>query len=279
MNYYRMNLLNPSIIRTFTKTKQMDFYIITGVSRGIGEAIARKLLVHGNTLFCVSRTMNEDLVETASSMHIPLYYHEADLSIQGSSESFMREVFTRIDPEMASRIALINNAGMLEPIAPIELASPAMMEKHLMLNLLAPSILISNFIEKTLKLPIPKVVLNISSGASTFPYSGWAMYCASKAGIDMLTRTIGLEQSSAVHPVKLIALAPGIVDTAMQTQIRHTERSMFAEKDKFIKLHEEGKLSDPQSVAGVIAASLFNPDIPQGCILNIDQLKEYSVRS
>jgi benzil reductase ((S)-benzoin forming) len=254
----------------------MDYYIITGVSRGIGEAIARKLLVHGNTLFCTSRTMNEDLVETASSMHIPLYYHEADLSIHGSAELFMYELFTRIDPLKAKHLALVNNAGMLEPVAPLELANPALMEKHLMLNLLAPSILISNFISKAMGFAIPKVVLNISSGASASPYSGWAMYCSSKAGLDMLTRTVGLEQSSAVNPVTLMALAPGIVDTAMQTQIRHTDKSLFAEKDKFVKLHEEGKLTDPQTVASVIAGSLFNPAIPQGSILTIDQLRNYS---
>ena len=269
----------PIKIRTFTKIKQMDYYIITGVSRGIGEAIARKLLIHGNTLFCTSRTMNEDLVETAASMHIPMFYHEADLSIRGSAELFMHEVFTRIDPLKANRLALVNNAGMLEPVAPLELANPALMEKHLMLNLLAPSILISNFINKAKELAIQKVVLNIPSGASSFPYSGWAMYCASKAGLDMLTRTVGLEQSSAVNPVKLMALAPGIVDTAMQTQIRHTDKSLFAEKDKFVKLHEEGKLTDPQTVAAVIAGSLFNPAIPQGSILTIDQLRNYSTQS
>jgi benzil reductase ((S)-benzoin forming) len=269
----------PLKIRTFTKTTPMHFYIITGVSRGIGEAIARKLLVHGNTLFCISRTMNEELVDTASSMHVPLYYHEADLSVHGSVEQFMHEVFARIDPERATHIALINNAGMLEPIAPIELANPGMMEKHLMLNLLAPATLISNFITKTKKLSIPKVVLNISSGASSFPYAGWSMYCASKAGLDMLTRTVGLEQTDIDFPVKLMALAPGIVDTSMQTQIRHTPRSMFSEKDKFIKLHEEGKLTKPESVAAIIAASLFNPEIPQGSILNIDQLKEYAIYS
>jgi benzil reductase ((S)-benzoin forming) len=255
----------------------MDFYIITGVSRGIGEAIARKLLLHNNTIFCVSRTMNEDLVETASSMRVPLYYHESDLSARGSAESFMHDVFSRIDPERVSRIALINNAGMLEPIAPIEHANPMIMEKHLLLNLLAPALLISHFIEKTKQLRIPKVVLNITSGAATYPYSGWAMYCASKAGLNMLTRTIGMEQATADHPVKLIALAPGIVDTAMQTQIRHTDKTFFAEKDSFVKLHEEGKLTNPETVAGIIADSLFNPGIQQGSILSIDQLKEFCV--
>jgi benzil reductase ((S)-benzoin forming) len=259
------------------KNKAMNYYIITGVSRGIGEAIARKLLVHGNTLFCASRTMNEDLVETASSMQIPLFYHETDLSVHGATESFMHEVFTHIVPERAARIALINNAGMLEPIAPIELAQADLMEKHILLNLLAPALLISNFISRYNTLPIPKVILNISSGASTYSYAGWSMYCSSKAGLDMLTRTVGLEQSYSTHPVKLMALAPGIVNTAMQTQIRHVDSSLFAEKDKFVHLHDEGKLSSPESVAEIIVSSLFNPEIPQGSILNIDQLKNYTV--
>jgi len=254
----------------------MDFYIITGVSRGIGEAIARKYLVHGNTLFCASRTMNEDLVETAASKHVPLLYYETDLSAHGSAESFMHEVFSRIDPGKASRIALINNAGMLEPIAPIHLANHLIMEKHLMLNLLAPALLISGFISGTKGLSIPKVILSLSSGASTIPFAGWSMYCASKAGLDMITRTVGLEQADVAYAVKLLSLAPGIVDTAMQTQIRHTDKSLFAEKDTFTKLHDEGKLSSPESVAEVISASLFNPAIPQGSIFTIEQLKEFS---
>jgi benzil reductase ((S)-benzoin forming) len=256
----------------------MDFFIITGVSRGIGEAIARKLLMHGNTLFCASRTMNEDLVETASSMHVPLFYHETDLSEQGSSEAFMHEVFSRIDPERIKRIALINNAGMLEPISPIEMATTLMMERHLKLNLLAPAILISNFIERTNHLSVPKVILNISSGAAVYPYAGWSMYCASKAGLNMLTKSVGLEQTGKEFPVKILSLAPGIVNTAMQTQIRHTDKSLFAEKDKFVQLHEDGLLSSPESVASTIASSIFNASLPQGGVLSIDQLSEYTSR-
>jgi benzil reductase ((S)-benzoin forming) len=254
----------------------MDYFIITGVSRGIGEAIARKLLRKGNTLFCTSRTMNEDLVETASSLDVPLFYYEADLVEKGSSEKFMHEVFSRIIPDSSTRIALINNAGMLEPISRIENADPEVMEKHLKLNLLAPAVLSSLFIKQSGNLPIVKVILNISSGASAYPYAAWAMYCASKAGLDMLTRTIGLEQSTSLHPVKTLALAPGIVDTNMQTQIRQSDAGQFIEKDKFIKLHEERKLSDPAVVAGIIVKALFNPEIPQGEVMNIDQLKSYT---
>jgi len=255
----------------------MDFYIVTGTSRGIGEAIVKRLIRHGNTIFCVSRTINEDLVDTASALHIPLYYHEADLSLPASADEFLHEVFSRIDPERAGRIALINNAGMLDPVAPIELVKPEQIEKHLQLNLLAPMILISGFIHRTAFWQVPKVVLNISSGASTFPYAGWAAYCTSKAGLDMLTRTVGLEQSKKEHPVKMMAVAPGIVDTAMQTQIRHTDSALFGDRQSFIRLHEEGRLSNPDTVAGIITASLFNPDIPQGSVLTIDQLKAYTV--
>jgi len=255
----------------------MDHFIITGTSRGIGAAIANRLLVQGNALYCVSRTMNEDLVERASSQHIPLYYHETDLSSLGLAERFLGEVFSKIDLTMAGRIALINNAGMLEPIAPLGHTRPELMEKHLALNLLTPAVLMSGFIRYTFGYSIPKVILNISSGASTIPYSGWSMYCASKAGLNMLSRTAGLEQSVAVEPVRIFALAPGIVDTSMQTLIRHTDPEYFSEKEFFVKLHSEGRLSDPDLVAGIITGSLFNPAIPQGGVLTIDQLKEFVV--
>jgi benzil reductase ((S)-benzoin forming) len=255
----------------------MDYYIVTGVSRGIGAAIARSLLMQGNTIFCASRTINEDLVDTASSLHIPLFYHETDLSEPGAPEKFLHEVFTRVDPVKARRIALINNAGMLEPMIPIDLAHSDIMGKHIRLNLLAPSILSSLFISDTRALPIPKVILNISSGASSYPYAGWAMYCASKAGLDMFTKAVGLEQSAVENPAKIFAIAPGIVDTAMQTLIRQTDKANFSEKEMFVKIHEAGRLISPENVASVIVNTLFNNKIPQGGVLTIDQLKSYQV--
>ena len=74
----------------------MNYYIITGTSRGIGEAIARKLITAGNTIFAVSRTMNEDLTELASSLNVPLFYSEADLSVAAEAEAFIKEVFLSI---------------------------------------------------------------------------------------------------------------------------------------------------------------------------------------
>jgi len=87
----------------------MNYYIITGTSRGIGEALAKSVIEPGNTLFAVSRTMNEDLVEYASSLNVPVFYHEADLSKRDQAELFIKSVFEKIHLTDNDKIALINN--------------------------------------------------------------------------------------------------------------------------------------------------------------------------
>jgi benzil reductase ((S)-benzoin forming) len=252
----------------------MDYYIVTGSSRGIGEALTRKLIASGNTIFAVSRTLNEDLVELASSLNVPLFYHEADLSLPEIAESFILDVFDRIKPGPFDRIALINNAGMLEPVSPVKSIDFALAQKHLNLNLLTPMILSSVFLDKTDGLDIQKVILNISSGASFIAYSGWSVYCSSKAGLDMLTQVAGLEQTAVLNPSKIFALSPGIIETAMQELIRTTDETLFPERDKFIRLHEEGKLSNPEDIAQIIVNTIFNANIVSGSVVTINQLKE-----
>ncbi len=252
----------------------MNYYIITGASRGIGEALTRKLIVKGNTLFAVSRTMNEDLVELASNLDVPLYYTEADLSSAEASESFIRSVFDKVHLKENDRIALINNAGMLNPVGPLKSTDFAMAEKQLHLNLLAPMILSSIFIAKTEKFDNPRVILNMTSGAAFYPYSGWSIYCSSKAGLDMFTKVAGLELSAEKHPLIIFALAPGIIETGMQESIRETDLALFPDRDKFISLHEEGKLAKPEDVAEIILCTIFNNSLVTGSVVTIDQLKE-----
>ena len=252
----------------------MNYYIITGTSRGIGEALAKSVIEPGNTLFAVSRTMNEDLVEYASSLNVPVFYHEADLSKRDQAELFINSVFEKIHLTDNDKIALINNAGMLEPVAPVKSIDFEMTEKHLNLNLLAPFILSSVFLAKTATFAIPKVVLNISSGASSNAFSGWSVYCSSKAGLDMLTITAGLEQNAEQHPATIFALAPGIIETGMQELIRNTDENLFPDRNVFIQLYEEGKLAKVEDVAQIILHSLFSPAIETGSVLTIEQLKE-----
>jgi benzil reductase ((S)-benzoin forming) len=252
----------------------MDYYIITGASRGIGEALTRKLIKPGNTLFAVSRNMNEDLVELAAGLNVPLFYFEYDLCFREQAELFINEVFSHIQLSESDRIALINNAGMLEPVAPLKSIDFELAEKHLNLNFMAPLVLSSVFISKTADLNIPKVILNISSGASFIPYSGWSVYCSSKAGLDMLTKVAGLEQKAEKYPVKIFGLAPGIIETAMQETIRKTDEGLFPERANFIKLYEDGMLAKPDEVARVILKTLYSNKILSGSVVTIDHLKE-----
>lgn len=251
----------------------MNYYIITGASRGIGAALTHKLIAPGNTLFAVSRNLNEDLVELAASLNVPLFYYEADLSVREEAENFITDVFSKIHLASFDRIALINNAGMLEPVSPIKSIDFALAEKHLHLNLLTPMILSSVFLAQTANLDIPKVILNITSAASFNAYSGWSVYCSSKAGLEMFTQVAGLEQDTEPQAVKVFALAPGRIETSMQELIRTTDESLFPERDKFIRLHEEGKLSNPEDIAHIIYHTIFNFDIASGSIVNINQLK------
>ena len=253
----------------------MNYIIITGTSRGIGEAIAGKLLENGNILFCISRTMNEHLIETASGKGIPLYYYEGDISKPMVAVTILKDIFQKIVFSDHDRIALINNAGTIEPIGPAGKLKTGDIEQHYRTNLLAPALLINHFIKLCAGAAVQKVILNISSGASEYPYHGWSMYCSSKAGLDMLTRTIALEQDMVPNPVKLFALKPGIVETSMQKLIRQAKPGNFHEKEKFIKLHNDGLLIKPEEVADTIAGTLFADTIPQGALLSLKQLKEY----
>jgi benzil reductase ((S)-benzoin forming) len=251
----------------------MSHYIITGTSRGIGEAIANKLLQPGNTLYCASRGMNEELVERAVSAGVPIFYFNNDLSDPDEVAEFSLQVWSRITPENIKRISLINNAGMLSPIGPIERNDPGKLADHFHLNLLAPILLSSVFLKHTATWSIPKTILNISSGAADSPYYGWSAYCSSKAALDMFTRTVALEQTHAAHPTKIVSIAPGIVETAMQSEIRNTAQKDFRDLEKFVKLHEEGKLSSPEYVADIIVKALFDDTIASGSVTDIWHLK------
>jgi len=250
----------------------MNYFIITGASRGIGEALTRKLLFSGSTIFAVSRTLNEDLIELAASLQVPLYFYETDLSLPIEAEHFINSIFDKIQLKALDKIALINNAGMIEPIAPVKSTDFEKAEKHLNLNMLAPFILSSVFISRTENMYIPKVILNISSGAAFIPYKGWSVYCSSKAGLDMITKVAGLEQSGEPNPVNIFAISPGIIETGMQELIRNTDISQFPERDMFRSLFEEGKLSKPDDVAQVIIHSLFSTSIKTGSVMTIDEL-------
>ena len=72
--------------------------------------------------------------------------------------------------------------------------------------------------------------------------AGQATYCAAKAGMDNLSRAVALDQASCSdNGAKIVSLAPGVVDTDMQIQLRSSERQRFSRSQTFVKLKESGQ--------------------------------------
>lgn len=247
-------------------------YIISGCSRGIGAAIARQCTGSDNYVIGLSRTEVPELSEFMASTSTHFRFIQTDLSKPNRVEQLSTELFSSLQREETSRLTLINNAGMLEPIAPCGSEQDDLVISHIQLNLIAPMLLSSAMIRFTKDWDIPKTILNISSGAATNPYYGWSSYCSSKAGLAMFTRCVALEQEEAEFPCKILAIAPGIVDTAMQDTIRTKRAEDFPMLEKFIQLKENGHLRDPAQVASDLLKLIHSSETKQGTLADLKSL-------
>jgi len=109
----------------------------------------------------------------------------------------------------------------------------------------APTILCKQFISCFENSKSKGIILNISSGAGKHPIHSWSTYCASKSALDMLSQVLQLEYPS----FKVFSVAPGIVDTAMQEEIREADKAHFPDLDRFVAYKEEGELASSELVA------------------------------
>ena len=210
----------------------MNLYYITGASSGIGHAMAELLLDNeDNMVVGVSRS--------CTIVHPRYKHHTLDLSAPWNEAIFER---LKYEPK---KVVLINNAGCIGPITPLHQHSEEDIASTYYLNVIAPAILSKQFMAVFAEKASECIVLNISSGAGKYPIHSWSTYCSSKAALDMLSLAADLE-----HPnVKFYSVAPGIVDTPMQDEIRQADKSNFPEVERFIEYKENGDLSSSEEVA------------------------------
>lgn len=223
----------------------MNYYYITGTSRGLGKAFAEHLLKDPtNRVIGISRQ---------KSIEHPNYRHfYLDLTDVNSIADFKFELHAN-----AKKVYLINNAGVLGFIKPVGKLDAATIIKNYTVNLLAPSVLTNAFIACYNTTDAEKVIVNISSGAGKNPIDGWAVYCASKAGIDMFSRVVDAEQkiratkpNESIHKgFHIFSIAPGVVNTAMQEEIRSAEKDDFSKLEDFIAFKANDQLSEPEFVS------------------------------
>lgn len=258
--------INQEVVRT-------KCIIITGTSRGLGAAIAAKLLNPDNMLFCISRQENIRLINHARPENCPLEYLKVDLANLSNINALMGEIIQNRTGLNFTGYYLVNNAGMINPIKPIGKCTDEEIIANVTINSLAPLLLANSFIKHTNQFHGDKRIINISSGAGCNPHFGLGAYCSSKAALNMFTRCVGIEQKQQEYPVKIWALTPGIMDTDMQADIRGATRENFSESARFIELKNAGRLRTAEFVADKVIKLLFGEDLfVPGSLIDIRDL-------
>lgn len=247
----------------------MNYFIVTGASKGLGKAICEGLLSPGNNIFCISRTKNLELIKEAKAKDCSLEYFEHDLADIEGLDALMANVFKRIPIDQIETICLINNAGTLLPIKPMHKCEPSELAQSMTINAIAPMVLTNLFAKHTGEIIAEKRVINISSGAGKKPYYGWSSYCGAKAAVDLFTRTISLEQKKVENPMKIISFAPGIMDTEMQQLIRSSSEDDFEQLERFKKFKEDGKLLTPEYVASKVITLALHDVFEDGGVVDV----------
>lgn len=237
-----------------------NLYVITGASRGMGFAIAEQLLRGNHTLLCISRNSNHALAARAARLGGQL--EQWSLSLEYGIEVSARLVHWLNSQEVGrfANATLINNAGVIPRIAPLSASDPVELSRAIRVGLEAPMLLTGAFLRATEQWGTPRKVLNISSGLGRRPMASQAAYCAAKAGMDHFTRCLALDEALKVSGARVCALAPGVIDTDMQRQLRDAEASVFPDRQSFADLKAHGQLTSPAEAATQILTYLARDD-------------------
>ena len=220
--------------------KAQNLAIVTGGSRGLGEALVLAYEAREWSIFELSRS-------GAGLSHMSV-----DLADLDASLAVLERQFQSLAKTGWSRVVFFNNAGVLTPIGPVHSLQDAQIARNLEVNLVSGIRLMSAFVRAFEHSEAELALVNISSGASSKGYAGWPLYCTSKAGLENFIRSLAAEQAGASRPMTCLNIEPGVVDTDMQAEIREAGADMFPEVSCFIELKKSGKLRSPKSVARAI---------------------------
>lgn len=224
------------------------FAVVTGTSRGLGEAVAVELLERGwDVLGCARGEAPDALAGRSGYRHA-----RVDLS---DTDAVDRWAAGLLDGREPDEVALVNNAGTLAPIGALSDAGAADVTAALTVNVAAPLALMGAVIARAPREARVRVV-NVSSGAASRPIPGWPTYCASKAALAMASAVQGAELDAmprhAGRDVAVCSFSPNVVATDMQATIREQSADDFPDVERFVSLHDEGRLLSPEQPASAL---------------------------
>jgi NAD(P)-dependent dehydrogenase (short-subunit alcohol dehydrogenase family) len=219
--------------------------IVTGHTRGLGAALAEQLLARNVAVLGLSRSRHATL---STRFAAQLQEIELELAEPARVAQWIATGALRSFVSGAQTVVLFNNAGMVQPIGPIEGQDAAAIASAVGLNVATPLMLASALASAAADASDRRIV-HISSGAARTAYAGWSIYCATKAALDHHARAVSLDANRAL---RICSLAPGVIDTNMQAEIRGSGEEQFPMRAKFEDLKRSGQLWSPEQCAAQV---------------------------
>ena len=243
--------------------------LVTGSSRGLGAALVAECLLAGHAVLGMARQHNAALQAQADAAGLPLTQWPVDLANAGPVAQRMARWLAGFDARTLASVSLINNAGVVGTLAPLDRVPLTDIVQGLRVGLEAAMLMTAAFLDATRDWPAQRRVMNISSGLGRTAMAGSAMYCAAKAGLDHFSRAVALEQVEQANPARVVSMAPGVIDTGMQAELRGSDAALFPERARFVRLQADGVLSSPEDCARRLLARLDRADFGQVVIADL----------
>ncbi len=232
--------------------------VVTGASRGLGAGLAARFAAAGLRLGLAARS---EPASPAGAGADAVLTAVLDVTDPVAVDRFCELVAARF-----GAIDLwVNNAGVLDPIGPLRDADPGAVRRNVEVNVLGVAHGSAAYARHVRGRPGGGALVNVTSGAATTAYAGWAAYCAAKAAVDQLTRVVAVEEADA--GLRALAVAPGLVDTAMQAAIRAAPVERFPAVERFRARARDGAFNSPAWVADHVLRLAFGPDAPPDVVV------------
>lgn len=231
--------------------------IVTGASRGLGRAIAAQLLQPGRRVLAIARKPDPALEALAAERGADYTAWALDLADAAGAARRLADWLAALPP---CDVALINNAAALSEPAPLRDGDVDDLAQAVRVGLEAPLLLTAAFLRATEGWGTDRRIANISSGLGRRAMAGSASYCAVKAGMDHFSRAVAMEEAGRAGGARIVSLAPGIIDTDMQVQLRAADRTRFPDGAQFEAFKTEGRLDSPETAAAKVLRVLARDD-------------------
>jgi benzil reductase ((S)-benzoin forming) len=245
----------------------MNLYIVTGTTKGLGAALVEVLLANpDNFVATLSRAPTAEIGKTSP---VNVFF---EASKPEATDAAFAAVVARLPAGPFKRAVLINNAGVVMPVVPFNEVDAKPLVDNLNINVATPMLLTRFFAQALRGKASERLVINISSGAAKRAIAGWSAYCTAKAALEMATRVAALEAGTQDPGLAICSLAPGVVDTPMQTQIRTVSEHNFPDVARFKAMKAEGALRNAHDVAKDIVRLIDNGRLTNGGNFDIREL-------